>query len=138
MEHVGVGLRAVAAIIDLILLLVLCYIIAMVSGGTTEDGFQLEGLPAFLAFVVAMAYYVVLEGQFGWTVGKRLIGLKVVRLDGAPLDWQASLIRNLLRIVDGLFFYLVGAIIVWTSAQKQRLGDKLAGTVVVRSGGASS
>jgi uncharacterized RDD family membrane protein YckC len=80
-----------------------------------------------------MAYYIVLEAQFGATVGKRIIGLKVVKLDGGgAIDWQASIVRNVLRLVDGIFFYLVGAIIVWTSSRKQRLGDKLAATVIVR------
>ena len=74
-----------------------------------------------------------MEAQFGATIGKRLIGLKVVKLDaGAPVDWQAAIVRNVLRLVDGLFFYLVGAIVVWTSGKKQRLGDRIAGTVVIR------
>jgi uncharacterized RDD family membrane protein YckC len=45
---------------------------------------------------------------------------------------QAALIRNILRIVDGLFVYLVGAILVWKSDKRQRLGDRVAHTVVVR------
>jgi uncharacterized RDD family membrane protein YckC len=48
------------------------------------------------------------------------------------MDWQASIIRNLLRIVDGFFFYLVGAIVVWVSKGRQRLGDMAAHTLVVK------
>ena len=59
------------------------------------------------------------------------LGLKVVTEDGRPIEWGASIIRNLLRIIDGLFVYLVGAILIWTSPMKQRLGDLLAGTVVI-------
>jgi uncharacterized RDD family membrane protein YckC len=59
------------------------------------------------------------------------VGLKVVKEGGEPLDWQASIIRNILRIIDGFFFYLVGAIVVWTSKKKQRLGDMAAHTLVV-------
>lgn len=136
MNHVGVGLRAVATIIDVMILGVIGYVVAMFTGGTTNDGFELQGAPAFLLMLIGFAYYIVLEAQFGWTVGKRLTGLRVIKVGGAPLDWQASIVRNLLRIVDGLFFYLIGAIVVWTSDQKQRLGDKLAGTAVVRSGDA--
>jgi uncharacterized RDD family membrane protein YckC len=58
--------------------------------------------------------------------------LRVVRQDGAALDWQAAVVRNILRIIDGLFFYLVGAIAVWISKSKQRLGDMAAHTIVVR------
>lgn len=133
MEHIGVGLRAVAAIIDTALLFIVGYLIASVTGGTSAQGFQLSGGPFFIWLVIALAYYIVMEAQSGVTLGKRLIGLKVVKLEGgAPLDWQASIVRNVLRLVDGLFFYLVGAIVVWTSDKKQRLGDKVAGTVVVR------
>lgn len=132
MNNVGVGLRAVAIIIDMLILLVAGYVIAVFTGGTTASGFNLTGGPAFLWFLVVFAYYIVMEVQQGGTIGKLMIGLRVVKEDGGPLDWQASLIRNVLRIVDGLFFYLVGAILVWTSDRNQRLGDRLANTVVVK------
>jgi uncharacterized RDD family membrane protein YckC len=60
------------------------------------------------------------------------MSLKVVKQDGSALDWQASIVRNVLRIIDGIFFYLVGAIVVWVSKGKQRLGDMAAHTLVVR------
>ena len=75
MEPVGVGLRAVAVIIDFILLLVAGYVIALATGGTTGMGFQLTGLPMFLWLAIGIAYYIVLEAQFGATVGKRIVGL---------------------------------------------------------------
>jgi uncharacterized RDD family membrane protein YckC len=53
-------------------------------------------------------------------------------MDGSPISWSESVIRNLLRIIDGLFGYLVGAILIWTSPLKQRLGDRVANTVVIR------
>ena len=133
MEHVGVGLRAVATIIDTVLLMVIGYVIAVFTGGTVQGGFHLSGGPAFLWLFVALVYYIVLEARFGTTLGKRLVGLSVVRLEGGgPLDWQTSIVRNVLRLVDGFLFYLVGAIAVWTSDRKQRIGDRVAGTVVVR------
>ena len=133
MEHVGVGLRAVATIIDTVLLIVIGYLIALATDSTTAAGFQLEGVPMLLWLVIGVGYYIVLEAQSGATLGKRVVGLRVVKLEGGgPIDWQASLSRNLLRLIDGFFFYLVGAIIVWSSDKKQRLGDKVAGTVVIR------
>jgi uncharacterized RDD family membrane protein YckC len=132
MEAVGVGRRAVAIIIDSILLGIIGWIIAKFTGGTTEAGFEVTGMPALLLFLIALAYYVVMEVQWGGTVGKMVLGLKVVKESGERIDWQASIIRNILRIVDGFFFYLVGAIIVWTSKKKQRLGDMIAHTLVVR------
>jgi uncharacterized RDD family membrane protein YckC len=133
MAYVGVGLRAVATLIDMVLLSIVGYAFAAMFGSTTATGFNLQGLPFLLWLVITFGYYIVLEKQFGWTIGKRLVGLRVVKKEGAtPLDWQASVVRNVLRIVDGLFFYLVGAIVIWVSKDKQRLGDRVAETVVVR------
>lgn len=134
MEAVGVGRRAVAIIIDTIVMGIVGYLIAAVTGSTTDTGFNLQGLPALVFFLIFLAYYIVLEKTSGATLGKMAMKLKVVKQDGAALDWQASIVRNVLRIVDGFFFYLVGAIVVWISKSRQRLGDMAAHTLVVRSG----
>ena len=131
MEAVGVGRRAVAIIIDIIVLGIIGWILAMFTGQSSPEGFNLVGGPAFLWFFIGLAYYVVMEKQWGGTLGKLALGLRVVKEGGEPLDWGTSLIRNILRIVDGFLFYLVGAIIVWTSKKKQRLGDMVAHTLVV-------
>jgi uncharacterized RDD family membrane protein YckC len=131
MQAVGVGRRAVAIIIDIIILGIIGWIIGMATGMSTPEGFNLVGGPAFLLFFIGLAYYVVMEVTSGGTLGKLALGLRVVKEDGSKLDWGASLIRNILRIVDGFFFYLVGAIVVWTSKKKQRLGDMVAHTLVV-------
>ena len=132
MEPVGVGRRAVAIIIDTILLGIVGYLLAMVTGSTTQGGFMLTGAPGLLFFLIVIAYYVVMEKTSGATLGKMAMKLKVVKQDGAALDWQASIVRNVMRIIDGFFFYLVGAIVVWISKSKQRLGDMAAHTIVVR------
>src|SRR5437016_2857876 len=64
----------------------------------------------------------------GATLGKLAFGLRVVKTDGTPITWSGSLIRNLLRLVDGLLYYLVGAMLIWTSPLKQGLGDRVAKT----------
>jgi len=132
MQAVGVGRRAVAVIIDSIILFVVGYVVAMLTGTTTGTGFAMTGAPAFIWFGLCLAYFVVLEAMQGATLGKRVMGLKVVKQDGSAMDWQASIIRNILRIIDGFFFYLVGAIVVWVSKSRQRLGDMAAHTLVVR------
>jgi uncharacterized RDD family membrane protein YckC len=132
-KQAGLGLRAVAAIIDTVVLGAVGYLIADLSGGITSDGFELRGGPMFLWLIIAIAYYIVMEALTGATIGKFLVGLRVVALDtGAPIDWQASTVRNVLRLIDGLLFYLVGAIVFWLSGKQQRLGDRLAGTAVFR------
>lgn len=134
MEAVGVGRRAVAIIIDSILLFIAGYIIAFATGATTRGGFNLEGGPAFLWLLIALAYYIVMEKTSGATLGKKAMGLKVMKESGEPIDWQAAVVRNVMRIIDGLLFYLVGAIAVWVSKKKQRLGDMAAKTLVVKAG----
>lgn len=133
MQAIGVGRRAVAVIIDSILLFIVAFVIALATGGTTEAGFHIGGAPFFLWTALGLAYFIVMEATQGATLGKKAMGLKVVKQDGTPLDWQASIIRNVLRLIDGFFFYLVGAIVVWVSKSRQRLGDMAAHTLVVSS-----
>ena len=72
------------------------------------------------------------EGLGGSTLGKMTLGLRVVRPDGAPINFGAALGRSAAFFVDAIFFGLVA----WTSMSgsmlKQRYGDKWANTVVVR------
>ncbi len=80
--------------------------------------------------LILFTYGWLLEASFGATLGKALVGIRVVRT-GQRSTMAASAIRNLLRIVDGLAFYLVGAMVAGCSSHRQRLGDHCAGTAVV-------
>ena len=90
--------------------------------------------PICVAFLIIMiAYFVVLEGVFGATLGKWLLGLRVVQPDGARPGLIKSTLRNLLRLVDGLpFLSILGAVLILTSPERTRVGDRVAGTRVVR------
>ena len=132
MNPASIGIRILAGIIDTIILAIVFYGIAAITGQTTESGFELYGAPAVLAFAVYFLYFIVLEAMTGATIGKMLLGLKVVRVDGHPIAWRESIIRNLLRIVDGFILYLVGLILILTSRKRQRLGDRIAETLVVK------
>jgi uncharacterized RDD family membrane protein YckC len=125
LQYVSVGPRFLAVLIDTILI----GIVNGIIGAALHNSGAVGGIAA----VIAIAYYIIMEATQGATVGKMVLGLRVVRVDGAPISWNESVIRNLLRIVDGLFFYIVGAILVWNSPTRQRLGDRVAKTVVVRS-----
>jgi uncharacterized RDD family membrane protein YckC len=82
-----------------------------------------------------VAYYAVLEGLFGQTIGKRLTGVRVTDPEGRPIGWQAAILRNLGRLLDALpFLYLLGGILTLSSRQHQRLGDRFARTIVVPAG----
>jgi uncharacterized RDD family membrane protein YckC len=90
-------------------------------------------IPVLIGIVLGLIYFTVMEGYLGQTVGKMLLGIKVIREDTEEVPGLgAATIRTLLRIVDGLFGYLVGFIAVMASAKRQRLGDMAAHTLVVR------
>lgn len=84
-------------------------------------------LVIFLWFV----YSSILEGLSGRTPGKTLFKIAVVRTDGKECRLLRSFLRNLLRFLDGLFFYMFGLGVILVTSKGQRLGDKLSGTLVV-------
>ncbi len=85
-------------------------------------------------FIVSIGYGIALERYMrGQTLGKRLLGLRVMDSQGLHLNFSQIVIRNLLRFVDSLpSLYLVGGVVCLLSKQAQRLGDIAAGTIVVR------
>lgn len=87
-----------------------------------------------LTVAVEVVYFIASEALLGGrSLGKVAVGLRVVGDDGFPLVPRASLVRNLLRIVDALpGSYVVGLIAMLVSTRHQRLGDLAAGTLVVR------
>lgn len=87
-----------------------------------------------IIFVVFFGYFIAFEAfGNGQTPGKKLLGIRVVRDGGYPLDPTGSLIRNLIRIGElALGFYAVSAIVSLLSPENKRLGDMAAGTIVVR------
>ena len=85
-------------------------------------------------FVVLFGYFIAFEALWnGQTPGKKLLGLRVVRDGGYPIDFGASLIRNLIRVGEQLVgYYLIAAVSALISPENKRLGDLAAGTIVVR------
>jgi uncharacterized RDD family membrane protein YckC len=91
------------------------------------------GVTALLYFGLSWLYPVLFEVfNAGATPGKRLCKLVVLRDDGTPVGWDAALVRNTLRFVDGLpVGYAAGLVTMALNPEGKRLGDLLAGTVVV-------
>ncbi len=135
----GLGRRVIAVILDMFVLLIVFGVAGMWTavrwGGVTSSGFNLTGVPALivigLELLFAFLYYWLLEGLAGATLGKGIVGVRVRTLSGGPCSLGASLVRNLLRIIDALFVYLVGFLVAVFSKKRQRLGDHVAHTVVV-------
>lgn len=94
------------------------------------------GLLFLLVFLIWLGYWVVLQGTKGFTLGKLLLGLRLVKDDGnLPAGIPRTLARQLLVIVDAFPYvipYLTGFIVAMTSDRNQRVGDKVAGTLVVK------
>ena len=85
-------------------------------------------------FVISTGYFIFWEMVTGGrSPGKMLVGLRVVRRNGLPIDLRSSLVRNLMRAVD-IFpaEYLVGLISILLSSSGEHLGDHIAGTIVLR------
>lgn len=123
--------RVVGALIDMVVLAPVFVVLAMTMGTATSTSVNLSGIPFFLFLAVSLAYFVVAEGVWGKTVGKKLTNMKVVGNDGDPVTWGEVLGRNILRIIDGLFFYLVGFIVMIFADDNRRLGDIVSDTLVV-------
>lgn len=129
--------RIGAALIDLLVLFLLFVVFAVLFGDTSSgDGgvsANLDGGPALLYFATALLYYGVLEAATGQTLGKRLLGIRVVRIDGERASAGQVAARTVLRVIDGILFYLVGLIaILATGSKRQRLGDMAGKTTVTR------
>jgi len=139
----GVAIRFVAILIDYLIIgvisgiLAIPLLVAAIAVNSTNVNVSAVSLGPIVALLVVglvvwFLYFTLLEGRYGQTVGKMALSIKVVReSDGAPIDYGEAAVRTILRIIDGLFDYLIGAIFIWTSDEKQRLGDRVAHTVVV-------
>lgn len=140
-RYAGIWPRSLALAIDLALLFALFLPITRAVKGVwimgTGDHRWAYGPfitdPLCLAFLGAMyLYFVSLEGLAGATLGKRCLGLRVVRVDGGRPGLLKAAVRNLLRLVDGLpAFGTLGVVLVLRSEEKARFGDRVAGTRVV-------
>ena len=136
----GIPVRAVAVIIDALITFVgFGTLIGLVTGDAHRSGgtvgFHLNGAPALVLFAASFAYWIVCEHLLGYTIGKRLFGIRVVGADGGNPGWGASIGRNLLRVVDAFPYvlpYLVGFIAAISGAERRRLGDLAAGTRVIQ------
>jgi uncharacterized RDD family membrane protein YckC len=133
----GPGSRFVAQLIDLIVLAgaeLLITVAAVAFADITGQNGVAALLGILLGFVLVVGYFWTMEALWsGKTLGKFVMGLRVVGDLGEPLTFTAASIRNLVRIVDFLpFFYGLGLVVLFVNGRGKRLGDLAAGTIVVR------
>lgn len=126
----GPFLRALAWSIDAAIRGTILVAGLMLFGMLGQSG---SGLFLVLLFALLWIYPVLFEVlRSGQTPGKRSVGLRVIRDDGAPVGWQASIVRNLMRTVDMLpLGYATGLVAGLFDPAGRRLGDIVAGTLVI-------
>jgi uncharacterized RDD family membrane protein YckC len=126
----GVMPRAAAWAIDFALRVAAAFVAAIGLGLLGATGVGLNLLVVFsLMWLYPVLFEVLRDGQ---TIGKRSVGLRVVHANGTPVGWLASIVRNLLRTVDMLpVLYGFGVVAGLLDPQGRRLGDMVAGTLVI-------
>ena len=141
----SIGNRFLACAIDhtiqalTIALMILAF---MVVANYSSLGDRLQNAPKWVYAVLIIVVFLLVSGYFaffewlwnGQTPGKRWMKLRVIREDGRPITFFEAAVRNLLRDFDIMPapFYSIGLISVFVSSKDQRVGDMVAGTVVVR------
>ncbi|HEY6245579.1 MAG TPA: RDD family protein [Pyrinomonadaceae bacterium] len=141
----SIGNRFIACAIDHAIqtfALILIFLGFLLLADTTNLGSAFSTAPKWVYAVMIIVLFLILTGYFaffewlwsGQTPGKRWLKLRVIREDGRPITfWEAS-VRNLIRSFDMMPapFYSIGLISVFSTTRDQRVGDMVAGTVVVR------
>lgn len=126
----GLGSRSSALLVDLVLQSIALFVLGLFAGAFGDAGIVVVAIGGF---AVLLGYPVLAEAFGGRTIGKRLLGLAVVSVDGSPATFLQAVIRNVVRFVDALpGTYTVGMISVLATRRSQRVGDLAAGTLVVR------
>jgi uncharacterized RDD family membrane protein YckC len=83
------------------------------------------------ALIILFGYYIVLEGHFGYTVGKYVMGLRVLRTDGTKIGYKEAILRNLSKYNNYLIVFDVLIMLIFFHKEKQRGFDRIANTMVV-------
>ena len=138
----GIGSRFLALAIDTIIQSIFYLITAIILIFTMTRGSSAftflptlvgPALAIFILFAIYWGYFAFFESIWsGQTPGKRLTHIRVIKDSGQPITAIDAVARNLLRLIDQMpFAYGLGVLCAWISPQSKRLGDYVAGTVVV-------
>jgi len=130
-EVAGVGSRALAALTDWLLIALLALIGSLSMGLWRGVSSWVFALQLLLLYALVWGYFTGFEGlRRGQTPGKRWMGIRVIRDTGHAITFSDAAARNLLLPAD--LFCLIGAFLIAIHPRAKRLGDLVAGTVVVR------
>jgi uncharacterized RDD family membrane protein YckC len=149
-ELAGLGSRFSAYLIDTLLIFTMIVVIVIgmflsglgglrflaraLRGGSGWVASSNLALLILFIFLIYWGYYVFFEGlNRGSTPGKKRLGIRVIRQDGLPIGFREAALRNLVRAADMLPppCYMLGGLVMYLDPQGRRLGDMVAGTLVV-------
>ncbi|ALM20393.1 hypothetical protein JCM19294_1433 [Nonlabens tegetincola] len=132
--YAGLGKRILAFIIDALVLFAYIIIltftvyraISVLDGDNDIGAYELSMIPIF---IYSLIMHIIFNGR---TVGKFIMGIKVVKEDGSPARWSDFIVRWIVRLVDlWLFMFTVGTVSILLTDKQQRLGDMMAKTIVI-------
>ncbi|SDJ82024.1 RDD family protein [Natronorubrum texcoconense] len=125
-----IGQRILAFLLDGLIMGLLWVVIIGLGAILGDIAFLLLSL---IGFVGVLVYAFLLEGLYGYTPGKYMLGLVVVKSDGSDCTIGASILRNLLWLIDSLpTLNLVAIVLILLTDENQRVGDFVADTIVVK------
>ncbi len=141
-QTAGLGSRAAAQLIDMALLLLVNLTVFVLFGivafGSGDGFFQNEKSYALAILLIGLfllnfGYFLLMEYfRGGQTLGKRWMGIRVIQENGQSLTFLSAVIRNLFRVIDSLpTGYFLGGLVVFFHPRDKRIGDMVAGTIVV-------
>jgi uncharacterized RDD family membrane protein YckC len=132
-EYAGFWIRFLAYFVDGLILFVISLAVTMALGGSYTAGHTPSFNGTGFSFIIAVMYFLFFwVKQDGQTPGKKVMAIQVVREDGKPIDWTTAIIRYIGTLLSS-FLYIGYLMIIWDS-RKQGLHDKLAKTLVVKTG----
>ncbi|MFD0698256.1 RDD family protein [Paenibacillus sp. GCM10027628] len=141
-QTAGLGSRTLAHLIDTLILLIVNGLLLLSAVGVSRlyAGKWLPGVADYMIAILIILFIILNLGYFvcteafmgGQTPGKRVIGLRVLQNNGQSATLLSIIIRNLFRLLDVLpSSYFLGAVVMLFSPRDKRIGDMVAGTIVV-------
>lgn len=136
----GIGSRFLAAALDsliqfaVLIVMILAGLLIFAGLSSISEKAGVWGIAIYIigAFLLQAGYFAFFEAVWnGQTPGKRYVHIRVIKESGRPITTYEAVLRNLMRIIDSLPGYGIGILSMLLSSKNKRLGDYVAGTVVV-------
>jgi uncharacterized RDD family membrane protein YckC len=130
LQYQGIIVRGFANFVDQILIIIPLIFVGSLTNKLGDDEFENLAAIGGLIFLIYMA---VSEAVWGQTLGKKLFGIKVMMQDGRKCTAIGAILRNIFRMADlALGGYILAMIVMTITPKRQRIGDLIAKTAVIK------